>query len=189
MRKTFLSALNQVALGVFLLAFLGKGVAWAGQTPPLPAVTGDEKSPGASLGLSLIGAVLLPGGAFLAALSTSDDDKTVAWFGVSIGAAVIGPSFGYFYSGLNGRALIGIALRASLLLGTVGVASSEEGWSSLGVALIGSGLVALAGIVDAALAYSTVKARNKKLREKTLSIRPVLSPLTRAAGITVQIIF
>lgn len=189
MIKNLLSAKNHLILRVLFLTLFGMDLSWAEQNPPLPAVTVDEKPPWTAFGLSFIGAVMLPGGAFLAALNSSDDDETSAWLGVSVGAAVIGPSFGYFYSGLNARALIGIAIRASLLLGTMGAASSAEGWAGLGVVLVGSGLVVLAGIIDAALVYPAVKTRNRKLREKTLSISPVLNPLTKAAGITVQIKF
>jgi hypothetical protein len=136
---------------------------------------------------------------------------TIGLFGVRLAflGCLIGPSLGYFYAGLWGKALRGIGVRtlagaatfAGAAIGFAGILSGIFGGSSaakeaeeaetLGSLLAYGGVIlfAVSGLVDIFSVKSAVWEHNQRLQEKKLSLAPFYLPSSKTIGIQVQFSF
>jgi hypothetical protein len=148
-----------------------------------------EKSPGTALALSFVGTTVIPAIAILVTRSADSDSGKNTGVIVFLGASCLGPSLGYFYGGLAGRAALGTALRAAgwgLFLKNLAV------WGDSGdeaTAWIGLGVVAVSTLADLILVYSAVNNKNRRQREERLALAPVYIPQTKAWGVQVRVRF
>lgn len=119
---------------------------------------------------------------------------------------LIGPSLGYFYAGLWGKALRGIGIRtlaagvffAGAALGSAGlIVAVIGGAGAVGGVLSVAGLLALGGVIlfagssllDIFSVKSAVWEHNERLKEKKLSLAPFYIPSSKTIGIQVQFSF
>jgi len=181
----------------FLLMTLGISLIYlpvAAQEGPSQALPGpDLKSETLAFNLSLWG-TLIPLAAGLLGFQA-------AFLG-----CLIGPSLGYFYAGLPGRALLGMGLRtvagivtlAGLKAAAVGFAylfffrvekAEELGTPGALIALGGLVLIAGSAVVDIAGVKRSVRERNNRLQGKRLSWSPFVLPASKTVGIQVQLSF
>jgi uncharacterized membrane protein len=181
-----------LALGISLVYL---PVAAQEDTAPAPA-TPKLKSEALAFRLSLYG-TLIP--------------LTIGLLGVRLAflGCLIGPSLGYFYGGLPGRALPGIGIRslagavafvgvvigaASFFAGVFGgsrAAKEAEEAATIGSLLALGGVILFAGssLLDIFSVKSAVWERNQRLQEKKLSLAPFYIPSSRTVGIQVQFSF
>jgi hypothetical protein len=157
------------------------------QVPAKPEI--KLKSEGAAFALALAG-TLLPWGLVALAFPSDNNDSLI---GLSFLACSLGPSPGYFYAGLPGRAWGGIGIRA-LGLGAflVGVAIAwDEGDEILPTALVIGGVVVYVGstIFDLAGVTKAVRKNNARAGRASLNVVPVLSPKSKTVGLSVQLAF
>jgi len=105
---------------------------------------------------------------------------------------IVGPSTGYFYAGMPGRAWIGIGIR---VIGVGGIASSfiicgwdcgpgqsgyNEAWA---VFLASAGIVTVSAIYDIATVKAAVRNRNNALMKLGENVTPVYFSDSRAFGV------
>lgn len=105
---------------------------------------------------------------------------------------IVGPSLGYFYAGMPGRAWSGIGLR---ILGVGGMASSfiicgwdcgpgqsgyNEAWA---VFLASAGIVTVSAVYDIATVKAAVRKRNDSFMKLADTVTPVYFAESRAFGV------
>jgi hypothetical protein len=135
----------------------------------------DLKSEGAALRYSLLG-TLLP-------------VATLVFAGPGL---IVGPSAGYFYAGMPGRAWTGIGIRT---IGVGGIVSSfiicgwdcgpgqsgyNEAWA---VFIAGAGIVTISAIYDIGTVEAAVRKRNNSLMKLGDAITPMYFEDSRAFGV------
>jgi hypothetical protein len=185
---------------LFLVFSLGISLVYlpvAAQEDSGPALnTPKLKSEALAFSLSFYG-TLLP---ILCSLALSD----VRW---GLIGSFIGPSLGYFYAGLWGRALLGIGVRTlagavcaagiSMVMSSAFVFTGSRtgnggnGMGSLGALLALGGAILYVGssLRDISSVKSAVWDHNKRLQEKKFCLAPFYIPSSKTIGIQVQFSF
>jgi hypothetical protein len=183
---------------LFIVLILGISLVYlpvAAQEDSAPAPASPKlKSEALAFSLSLFG-TLIP--------------LSIGLFGVRLAflGCLIGPSLGYFYAGLWGRALLGIGIRtlagaaifSGAAMGFTGIlagiwAGSQK--EAKKAATVGS-LLALGGVIlfagsglwDIFSVKSAVRDHNQLLQEKKLSLAPFYIPSSKTIGIQVHFSF
>ncbi len=118
---------------------------------------------------------------------------------LTLPAIIVGPSLGYFYGGMPGRAWLGIGLRTAGLGGMVssfaicgwdcgpGDSGYDIAWA---VFLAGGGLTVVSAIVDIASVKGDIRERNEKLAAKAqLTAGPMYFPMTKTVGVGLALRF
>jgi len=107
----------------------------------------------------------------------------------------IGPSLGYFYAGAPGRGLLGMGIRAGVIVGLVALGTSlhDAGHDSptLTSTLFFSGVIAVASsyAIDIAGIRKAVRRHNLKAHGLQMAVAPVVSPKSKTVGLQVQFSF
>ncbi len=109
-------------------------------------------------------------------------------------ALPVGPSLGYFSTGLKGRAWGGLAIRALGLAGVIGgfaLAWDDDGDNAGPAALFfgGGALVVGSTIYDLATLKKAVRKRNGRIQGASLNVAPVLAPKSKTVGLSLQLGF
>ncbi len=118
---------------------------------------------------------------------------------LTLPAIIVGPSLGYFYGGMPGRAWLGIGLRTAGMGGMVlsfvicgwdcgpGDSGYDIAWATF---LAGGGLTVVSAIVDIASVKGAVRRQNEKLKEKSdLAVIPMYFPMTNTVGMGLSLRF
>jgi hypothetical protein len=161
-----------------IFAFLAIGFSSAQEKTSKVTAPVKEKSELFALALSALGTAV-PISIYL----FGGDWRTLAYGGI------FGPSLGYFYGGLPGRAFVcmglrtlgvGAAFAALLLIFTPDASMAPIFWWG--------GIGAFAGltIYDVVAVYGAVKKRNEKLRRSIVMISPLIIPQTKTIGFALQ---
>lgn len=126
-------------------------------------------------------------------LSTLITVPTVVFTGPGL---IFGPSTGYFYGGMPGRAWIGIGLRVVAIGGIVSsfaicgwdCGKNDEAYDlAWAVLLSSSTLLVVSTVYDIATVKRSVRHHNERLAKKGLSLAPAYWPKNSAIGLRVTL--
>ncbi len=161
------------------------------------------KSENAALALSLFGTILPVGTGIMLELDNDRESDVPFW--LATGGLVVGPSFGYFYGGVERRAWKGIAFRTMVTCGTLFIVAlipdgvsikqhfnsvrRDESSSDVILLAIGYGVVAISALTDISSVSNHVKKRNQKPWYGNFAVLPQYFPRHKATGLQLQIVF
>jgi hypothetical protein len=146
-----------------------------------------------------LGTILCTAGIRVASVSARGDDGLgvglcVIGAGVATTGLVAGPSSGYSYGGLSGRATAGTLVRLGSLVGApvaivllAGPRDREEGFAFATGLIAGVGLVILESVYDVATVEGAVRRHNATLpRATSWRLEPCVTPSAHAPGLALR---
>lgn len=153
---------------------LAAAPAWAQQADqPVPTLsTGDLPSPGTAQLISL-GATVGVAAASVLAYKAGQEGLSS---GLTVAAAMLGPTAGYIYGGRTGRGLTGTGLRlGALALGVTASSDCGFGRGDCGAAFVSGAVILASGIVDLVMVDNAVRDRNTRLAGR-VGVAPYVEP-------------
>ena len=180
--------MKRLFVSLLVLIILVNGALAAQEETSETATSKKEKSESLALTLSLTGTIV----PWVLLFSGPGRYNPVTSFWLPIGGTIIGPSLGYFYGGLPGRALRGIGIRS--LAHVAWIAAFVMAWnnnSDVGTVLFLGGAAGLiySSIADIVKVQRAVRKRNEELKSVSIAMAPIFNPREKLYGVGIRLTF